>query len=176
MSPSEQARRSPTLPAKTLRTILQHVEAEGIGHGADGGVVGGQAEEVDGYDHPRAQRALGQHGLHGLLQTGSGEVEGGGVDVDKDGGGAHGGYHLGRGEEGEVGHEHGIARPYAPHLQCQQQGVGAVGTSEAMGGAHVGGQRLLKFAHLGALYVMCVSGYLQQGLVNVGAQGLVLSG
>ena len=114
--------------AKALGTVLDEVHAFAFGDGADGGEVGGQAEEVHGNHRFGTQGHVVVYRADGIVQTFGIHVEGAGVDIDKDGSGAFERHHFGRGEEGEVGHKDCIAFAHAKGLQGQGQGVGAVGT------------------------------------------------
>ena len=126
--------------AEALGAVFEHIEAVLMGDTAYLGIGGGKAEEVDGDDYPGGEAALGLDFLNLALKVGGGDVEGGLLDVDKDGGGSFEGYYLGGGEEGEVGHEHGVAGADAPGFQCEGEGVGAVGAGEAVLYAYVLGE------------------------------------
>ena len=122
---------------EALGAVFEHIEAVIMGDAAYLGVGGGKTEEVDSDDYTGGEAAFGLDFLNLSLKVGGGDVEGGLFDVDKDGGGSFEGYNLGGGEEGEVGHEHGIAGADAPGFQSEGEGVGAVGAGEAVFYAYV---------------------------------------
>ena len=138
-------------------------------------IFGRLPEKVNNYDR------LGGHVSHApcggkfFVEIVGVDIESLAIDVNKHRCGTHHCHSLGGGEEGEVGHEDGIAGTDIQSHQRHRQGVGAVTTSDAMFHSHIVGQLLLQLRHLRTHDIGSAAGDTQQGFVHLGAHGLVLS-
>ena len=94
-----------------------------------------QAKEVDGDDSFSCNTGMVQL----FVKVADVDVVGSLVYVDKDRSGADHSHRLGSGKEGEVGHKDGIAGTDTQSHQCQTQGIGAIGTGDAVFHSHIVG-------------------------------------
>ena len=123
--------------AKPLCTVLNQRHAFAFGDGAQGGEVGGQAEEIDGYHGLGPEGHVVVYRADGVVQALGIHVEGAGVNIDKDRCGPFERHHFGCGEEGEVGHKGGVAFAHPKGFECEGEGIRAVGTGKAVFHAHI---------------------------------------
>ncbi len=106
--------------------------------GGDGVEVGHLPVEVDGHHGAGQVAARGRVVQLGAHEVGV-EVPAAGLGVDEHRGGAEVGHRVGRGGEGEVGHQHPVARADAGQVQGQVQRGGAARQGRGMGAARVPG-------------------------------------
>ena len=76
--------------------------------------------------------------------------------------------HFGSGEEGEIGHEDGIALADAKGFEGKGEGIGAVGTGKAVLDAHIFGQLLFEFFDRCTHDKMGRGGHVGHGFVYIG--------
>ena len=155
--------------------VRDHKKFVGLGNRADDLVIGRLAVEID-RDHatggePKPLR-LADCRL-GLLRV---EVEAVGTHIDKDGRCAAKQCHLGGRNEGECGHEHGIAGTDALGHQSQQQRIGAVRATDAVARAAKGGKLPLKLDDLGPQNVLTMFEHRRDRPLDAVAQPLALRG
>ena len=135
--------------AKGLGGVLDENEAVLLADGGDGVVVAGVTQNIHGHHGLGRELAFSQDGFYLLFQALRAEGIGILGNVTKHGGSTE---HLGRlrgGDEGHVRAEHGIPLPYARHHVGNLQGIGAVGTGDAVLAAHKVRQLLLQLLYLG---------------------------
>ena len=111
---------------EALGVVFNEAQPMLLGPGHEGVHVGALPEEVHHDDGLRA-------GGSGALGRGGVEVEGVGVDVCEDGGGADFGHDFGRGDEGKVGDDDLVAWADTERAQGEVQGVCAVAAADDVG-------------------------------------------
>lgn len=161
--------------AETLRTIFDEEHAFTFGNLADGVVVGRKTEEIDSDDGARAELHVVVDGADSVVEAAGIHVEGVGVDVNEDRCSTFECNDFGSCEECEVGHEDSVAFADAKGFECEGEGIGAIGTGEAMFYAYIFGQLLLKLADG---FTHDEGGRIEDvadGVVDIGLKGLVLS-
>ena len=139
--------------AKALGGIFKQIEPKTFGHFGNQMEVGGKSEQVNSNNGLRLQLAGFDCPLDFVDQVAHIHVERIGIDIHKDGSGALNGDHFGRSEEGEAGHEHGVASLHIPGFEGQQKRVGTAGATDAVFHSHIVGKGFFHLFHLGAHHV-----------------------
>ena len=135
--------------AEGLGCVLDENEAVLLADGCDGVVVAGVTQNIHGHHGLGRELTLSQHSFYLLFQALRAESIGILGNVTKHGGSTE---HLSRlrgGDESHVRAEHGVPLPYARHHVGNLQGIGAVGTGNAVLAAHIVRQLLLQLLYLG---------------------------
>ena len=131
--------------AEALRRVLDEGKAVFLANRGDGVIVAGVAENVHRHDCFRGVFPLRQHCLDLPLKACGVKVVGVGGDVAEN---AHRAEHGGRlrgGDEGHIGGEHRVPLPHAQRHERKLEGVGAVGTGDAVLAARKGGKLRFQF-------------------------------
>ncbi len=106
--------------------IFDNVQPVAFGQGQQGGHVGGVAAVVDDDERPRVRRDARRHVGRRQAQVV------GAADVGEDGRGPGVAHGVGRGHEGQRGHDYLVARPPAQRQPGQVQRGGAVGDGQGV--------------------------------------------
>lgn len=153
--------------AKTLGGILDHDQIVAVGDRIDLVHIGRLPVQADRHD------GLGTRG-DCCFDLGGVNVAGIRLDIHEDRLGAEQHDDLGRRNEGERGRDDLVTRLDPHRHQTDQQGFGAAGHGDAVLGAGVGLELLLKLAHLRAHYVLAVLQHLVHALLDGVFEGAVL--
>ena len=135
--------------AEALGGVLNKEQAVLFTDGNDDVIIAGIAQDIHSHHGLGSQLPLRQHCLDLPLQAFRTQAVGVGRDVTKHGDCAE---HLGRlrgGDEGHVRAEYRVSRAHARHHIGDLQGVGAVGTRDAVLAAGEGCQLLLQLFDIG---------------------------
>ena len=135
--------------AESLCSVFEDKEMILITELTEGGIVGGKSEEIDCHNNTWTEFAFGDYTVVCRTKRLDGDIKGVGADIYKDGGGSFQRDYLGGGEEGEVGHEDGIALAHSPCLEGKGESIGAIGTGETMFYADILGELGLELLDLG---------------------------
>ena len=130
--------------ADRLGAVLDDTQTVSAGEGHHAIHVGGLAEEVDG-DDGFSLRGYFTGGLCGI------DIEADGAGIDEHGSSAGTGDTSGGGEEREGGDQYFVPGADAEGHQGEDEGVGAAGDADGMGGAHHGGNFFFEGGDLRAL-------------------------
>ena len=134
--------------AEALCPILEDEKIALVAETTEGGIVGRKSEEIDCHNNTWTEFAFGDYTVVGRTKRLDGDIKGVGADIYKDGGGSFQRDYLGGGEEGEVGHEDGIALAHSPCLEGKGESIGAIGTGETMFYANILGELGLELLDL----------------------------